>query len=316
MLPDVELRRLGRSGLQVPAIGLGGNTFGGTVDGDDAVTVIRAALDQGITFIDTADVYAFGRSEELVGQAIRGRRQDVVLATKVGMAMDESPLHSGLSRRWIISSIEASLQRLGTDHVDLYQAHVPDPNTPLDEALRAFDDLVTQGKTRYVGWSNYRAWQMAQADALSRQHGWTAGVSAQNRWNILSGPDDPTLVEACGALGIGIIPYTPLASGVLTGKYAGGQRPATGTRLGDVPVVQRRYREPHFAAVERLRHWAEERGRTTTEVAIAALLSYPEVSTVIIGARSVEQVVANARLTEWHISPEERDEALALLHQP
>jgi len=304
---------LGRSGLQVPTIGLGGNTFGGTVDGDDAVAVIRAALDQGLTFIDTADVYAHGRSEELVGQAIRGRRHDVVLATKVGMAMDESPHHAGLSRRWIVSSIEHSLRRLGTDHVDLYQAHVPDPNTPMEEVLRAFDDLVSQGKVRYIGCSNFRAWQMARADALSERHGRARFVGAQNRWNILNGPDDPSLVEACGALGIGIIPYTPLASGVLTGKYTPGSRPGSGTRLGDNPTVQRRYTETHFAAVERLQEWAEERGHTPAEVAISALLTYPEVSTVIIGARTVEQVKLNARLGDWRITPEERDEALRLL---
>jgi aryl-alcohol dehydrogenase-like predicted oxidoreductase len=309
----VELRRLGKSGLKVTAIGLGGNTFGGTVDGDEAVAVIRAAIDRGITFIDTADTYAVGRSEELVGQAIRGRRQDVVLATKVGMAMDETPVHRGLSRRWIVDSLEGSLRRLGTDYVDLYQAHVPDPDTPLEETLRAFDDLVGQGKVRYIGCSNYRAWQMAQAHALAERHGWTPFVSAQNRWNILTGPDDPSLLEACRALGLGIIPYRPLASGVLTGKYSAGRAPSAGTRLGDMPSLQRGYTQAHFAAVERLKGWAEQRGHTTAELAVAALLTYPEVSTVIIGARTVEQVAQNARAVEWSLTVEERDEAMALL---
>jgi aryl-alcohol dehydrogenase-like predicted oxidoreductase len=309
----VELRRLGKSGLKVSALGLGGNTFGGTVDGDEAVTVIRAALDHGITFIDTADVYAYGRSEELVGQAIRGRRQDVVLATKVGLAMDETPAHRGLSRRWITHSIEQSLRRLGTDYVDVYQAHEPDPDTPIDETLRAFDDLVSQGKARYVGCSNFRAWQMARAAAVAERYGWAPFVSAQNRWNILTGPDDPTLVEACPALGLGVIPYRPLASGVLTGKYPAGQAPGSGTRLGDVPHLRRGYTDAHFAGVDRLKAWAEERGHTTAEAAIAALLSYPQVSTVIVGARNIDQVRQNARALEWRMTAEERDQAVAVL---
>jgi aryl-alcohol dehydrogenase-like predicted oxidoreductase len=309
----VELRRLGNSGLKVTALGLGGNTFGGTVDGGEAMAVIRAALDHGITFIDTADVYAYGRSEELVGQAIRGRRQDVVLATKVGLPTDETPIHRGLSRRWIVHSIERSLRRLGTDYIDLYQAHEPDPDTPIEETLRAFDDLISQGKVRYVGCSNFRAWQMAQAAGVADRHGWAPFVSAQNRWNILAGPDDPSLIDACPALGLGVIPYRPLASGVLTGKYPAGQAPGSGTRLGDVPHLRRGYTEAHFAAVDRLKAWAAERGHTTAEVAIAALLSYPQVSTVIVGARSVDQVRQNARALEWRMTSEERDAAIAVL---
>ena len=310
----MDLRRLGNSGLKVTALGLGGNTFGRTVDGAEAIGVIQAAMDHGMTFIDTADVYSFGRSEELVGQAIRGRRQDVVLATKLGMAMDETPFHRGLSRGWMMRSVEDSLRRLGTDYVDLYQAHTPDEDTPLEETLRAFDDLVSQGKVRYIGSSNYPAWQMAQAAALSDRAGWVSFVSAQNRWNILSGPDDPSLVEACGALGLGIIPYSPLASGVLTGKYQAGSRPPSGTRLGDLPNLQRRYGDAAFGAVEHLKAWAQQRGRTTAEVSIAALLSYPEVSTVIVGARTPEQVAENARLADWKMSIDERDEAIAMLN--
>jgi aryl-alcohol dehydrogenase-like predicted oxidoreductase len=312
----VQLRRLGNSGLKVTALGLGGNTFGQTVDGDVAVAIIRAALDHGITFIDTADVYAFGRSEELVGQAIRGRRHDVVLATKVGLPMDETPLHRGASRRWILDSLERSLRRLRTDYVDLYQAHEPDPDTPIDETLRTFDDLLSQGKVRYVGCSNYRAWQVAQANALAERHGWARFVSAQNRWNILTGLDDPSLLEACTALGLGIIPYRPLASGVLTGKYSVGGAPEAGTRLGDVPHLRRGYTEAHFAAVDRLKAWAQQRGRTIAEVAIAALLTYPQVSTVIVGARTVEQMRENLRAVDWTMTPEERDEAITILAGP
>ena len=312
IVADMQLRRLGNSGLKISAIGLGGNTFGRTVDGDEAIAVIRRALDLGVTFVDTADVYSFGRSEELVGQALAGRRSEAVLATKCGMAMDEGPHRRGLSRRWIMQALEDSLGRLGTDYVDLYQAHVPDADTPLEETLRAMDDLVRQGKVRYIGCSNYAAWQLAQVLGIDDRLGLVPWVSAQNSWNILDGLDDPSLLPACGALGVGIIPYTPLASGILTGKYRRGEEPPPGTRAGDLPAVGKRLTDSRLAAVERLRPWAEARGHTTAELAIAWLLSYPEVSSVIVGARSAAQVEANVRAGDWSLSPSERDEALAL----
>ena len=308
----MELRKLGNSGLKVSAIGLGGNTFGGTVDGAAAIAVIHRALDLGMTFIDTADVYSLGRSEELVGQAIADRRSEVILATKCGLPMGNGPATRGLSRRWIMRAVEDSLRRLGTDYIDLYQAHVPDPDTPLDETLRAMDDLVRQGKVRYIGSSNYAAWQLAQALGISERRSLTPWVSAQNRWNLLDGPDDPSLLPAGRALGVGIIPYTPLASGILTGKYRRGEEPPVGTRVGDLPHVRQRLTEAKLAAVARLQAWAEERGHTPAELAVAWLLSYPEVSTVIVGARSVAQVEANARAAEWSLSGAERDEAQAV----
>jgi aryl-alcohol dehydrogenase-like predicted oxidoreductase len=308
----MELRTLGRSGLKVSAIGLGGNTFGRTVDGEEAIAVIRRALGLGITFVDTADVYAFGRSEELVGQALAGRRSEVVLATKCGMAMGDGPYTRGLSRRWIVRALEDSLRRLGTDYVDLYQAHVPDPDSPLEETLRAMDDVVCQGKVRYIGCSNYAAWQVAQALGLGERLGLVPWVSAQNSWNILDGLEDASLLPACGALGVGIIPYTPLASGILTGKYRHGEQPPPGTRAGDLPAVRERLTDARLAAVERLRPWAEARGHTTAELAIAWLLSYPDVASVLVGARSADQVEANVRAGDWSLSPAERDEALAL----
>nr|MBA2447866.1 aldo/keto reductase [Chloroflexota bacterium] len=253
----VELRRLGSSGLKVSAIGLGGNTFGGTVDGDEAVAVIRRALDLGITFVDTADVYNVGRSEELVGKAIAGRRGEVIVATKVGMAMSDSPYARGLSRRWIMRSIEDSLRRLGTDYVDLYQAHVPDDDTPLEETLRAMDDLVRQGKVCYVGCSNYLAWQLARALGIGERRGLASWVSVQPRWNLLDGLQDPHLLPACRAFGVGIIPYTPLASGILTGKYRRGVEPPAGTRMGDMARIRDRLNDAKLAAVDRLRPWAE-----------------------------------------------------------
>lgn len=309
----MELRNLGRSGLQVSAIGLGGNTFGSTVDGEAAVRVVQHAIDRGITFLDTADVYAHGRSEELIGQAIAGRRDQVIVATKCGMAMSDNPNERGLSRRWIMQSVENSLRRLGTDHVDLYQAHAPDPATPLDETLRAMDDLVRQGKVRYIGCSNYTAWQLAQALGTSDRLNLNRWISAQNRWNLLDGISDDQLLPTCRELGVGIIPYTPLASGILTGKYRKNQEPPAGSRLADLPGIRQRLTDAKLAAVDRLRPWAESHGHTTAETAIAWLLAHPEVSTVIVGARSTEQVDANIKAAEFAISPNERDELTNLV---
>ena len=309
----MELRRLGRSGLQASAIGLGGNTFGRTVDGDEAVAVIRRALELGVTFIDTADIYSLGRSEELVGQAIAGRRSEVVLATKCGGPMGEGPYRRGLSRRWIMQALEDSLRRLGTDDVDLYQAHMPDNETPLEESLRAMDDVVRQGKARYVGCSNDAAWELAQALGISERLGLAPWVSAQNRWNILEGLDDPSLLPACHRLKVGIIPYTPLASGILSGKYRRGEAPPPGTRAADLPQVRQRLTDDRLAAVERLEPWAAARGHTTAELGIAWLLAHAEVSTVIVGARSVAQVEENVRAAAWSLSPAEREEAASLL---
>lgn len=312
----MELRGLGQSGLKVSAIGLGGNTFGTTVDGDEAVRVIQTALDRGVTFIDTADIYSGGRSEALIGRAVAGRREQVVIASKLAQPMGPGPYQGGLSRRWIMQAIEDSLRRLGTDYVDLYQAHAPDADTPLEETVRALDDLVTQGKVRYVGGSNYPAWQMADAVHLARRHGWRPWVSMQPRWNILEGLDDPHLLPACRHFGVGIIPYTPLASGLLTGKYRPGHEPPKGTRAGDLPRIRQRLTEERLAAVERLRPWAEARGHTTAELGIAWLLAHPEVSTVIVGARTPEQVEANLRAAEWQLTPDERDEAAHIASSP
>ncbi len=308
----MELRRLGCSGLKVSAIGLGGNTFGTTVHGDDAIAVIRRALDLGVTFIDTADVYSRGHSEELVGQAVAGRRHDVVIGTKLRHPMSESPYDGGLSRRWIMRAAEDSLRRLGTDYIDLYQAHAPDDETPLEETLRAMDDLVRQGKVRYTGCSNYAAWQLVQARGLSERAGLAPWVSAQNRWNVVEGLDDPHLLPACRQLGVGIIPYTPLASGILTGKYRPGEEPPAGTRAGDLARIRKRLTDTTLAAVDRLDPWAEARGHTVAELAIAWLLAHPEVSTVIVGARTPDQVEQNLRAAGWALTPAERDEVAAL----
>lgn len=308
----MEQRRLGRSGLTVSAIGLGGNTFGATVDGDEAVRTIQAAIDQGVTFIDSADVYSMGRSEELVGQAIAGRRESVVVATKCGIQLDSGPHAGGLSRRWVMQAAEDSLRRLNTDYIDLFYAHRPDPETPIDETLRAMEDLVRDGKVRYIGCSNFRAWEVAHGIGVSRAIGSQGWVAAQQRWNLLDGLDSPELEQAAEALGVGIVPYTPLASGILTGKYRKGAEPEAGTRAADLPRVRERITDAKLDAVERIRPWAEERGHTVAEAAIAWLLAHPVVSSVIAGARTPEQSTANIKAAEWVMTPEERDELTAL----
>jgi aryl-alcohol dehydrogenase-like predicted oxidoreductase len=310
----VEQRRLGTSGLQVSAIGLGGNTFGATVDGDDAVKTIQHAIDQGITFIDTADVYSMGRSEELVGQAVKGRREQVVIATKTGIQLNSGPHAGGLSRRWIMQAAEDSLRRLGTDYIDLFYAHRPDPSVSIEESLRAMDDLVHQGKVRYIGCSNYAAWEVAYGLGQSQRLGLDRWVAAQNRWNIIDGLSDPELINAGEALGVGIIPYTPLASGILTGKYKQREEPKAGTRFADLPGIRERLTDEKLAKVEKVRAWAEERGHTAPEAAVAWLLAHPVVSSVIVGARTAEQVKENVKIADWTISTEERDELSALVN--
>jgi aryl-alcohol dehydrogenase-like predicted oxidoreductase len=309
----VELRRLGRSGLQVSAIGLGCSTLGEVAFGIDAVALVHRALDLGITFLDTAITYSGGYSEEILGEALVGRRHGVVLATKLGLQPPGgNPLRRGLSRRWIMQAIEVSLERLRTDYVDLYQAHRPDPDTPLEETLRAMDDLVAQGKVRYVGGSNYPAWEMAHAAHLSSQHGLAPWVSAQNRWNLLDGLDDPHLLPASRALGFGLVPYMPLAAGILTGKYAAPTDTRPGTRLGDLERFRYELTDARIAGVKRLQPWAEARGHTTADLGLAWLLAYPEVATVIASARTPAQIEQNVRAAEWRLTPEERDEARAL----
>lgn len=308
----MQLRNLGRSGLKVSAIGLGANTFGGTADRDATVEIVHRALDLGVTFIDTADVYSRGRSEEFLSEALAGRRQQAILATKCGMAMSDGPFEQGLSRRWITQAIEDSLRRLKTDYIDLFQVHRPDDETPIEETVRALDDAVRQGKVRYVGCSNYAAWQLAEAVGAGKNHGLDPWISAQNRWNVIDGLDDPHLLPACRRFGVGIIPYTPLASGILTGKYQRGAEPPAGTRAGDMAMVRQRLTDAKLEAVERLRPWAESRGHSTTELAIAYLLAHAEVSTVIVGARNAAQLADNVKAAEWALTAAERDEVAAL----
>ncbi len=310
----MKYRRLGRSGLEVSVVGIGCNNFGRTVDAEGTARVVHAALDCGITFFDTADSYGQGLSEEYLGRALRGRRHEAVIATKVGWELGPGPNQRGASRARVLSGIEASLRKLATDYVDLYQIHRWDPNTPLEETLEALADVVRQGKARYVGCSNFAAWQLTWSLWLADRRGWPSFVTVQPEYSLLNRAVERELLPACQAFGIGVIPYFPLAGGLLTGKYREHEPPPPGTRFALLPHMRERFATPrNFEAVRRLEGWARERGRALSELAIAWLLARPMVCTVIVGATSPEQVQANARATEWELTLQEVEEVASLV---
>ena len=310
----MEYRRLGNSGLKVSEIGLGGNNFGWWADEQTSIPVIHHAIDLGINFIDTADVYDRGHSEEYIGQAIKGKRANLVIATKFANPMGEDPNERGGSRRYVMQAVDASLKRLQTDYIDLYQMHIPDRSTPIGETLRALEDLIRAGKVRYIGCSNFAAWQMCEAIWVSRTNNLHTFVSAQPMYNLLARQIERELVPCCQAYGIGIIPYSPLASGFLTGKYRQGEPPPEGARLsGSDPRFQRVFNEANWSKLAKLEAFATERDHTVGELAIAWLLAKPVVSTVIAGARKVEQVTANVAAGDWKLTPEEVTEVDALV---
>ncbi|HEX2032721.1 MAG TPA: aldo/keto reductase [Chloroflexota bacterium] len=298
----MEYRRLGKSGLKVSAIGLGGNTFGNGADEAQTGRIVNRALDLGINFIDTADVYSRGISEEYVGKAVAGRRQEALIATKVQGRMGDLPNDEGLSRKHIMEGIEASLRRLDTDYVDLYQVHRFDSSTPIEETLSALDDLVRQGKVRYIGCSNFAAWQICESLWVAERKNVTPFVSVQPRYNIFDRAIERELVPFCRQYGIGIIPYSPLAGGVLTGKYHPGEEPPADTRAGRNARMRQQLNEATLGRVDRLVAWAKGRAHSGGELALAWLLAHPEVSTVIAGATRPEQVEENARASEWRLT--------------
>jgi aryl-alcohol dehydrogenase-like predicted oxidoreductase len=310
----MEYRRLGNSGLQVSLAGLGCNNFGMRIDAEQTRAVVHRALDEGITLFDTADIYGNrGQSEEMLGKALGNRRHEVVLASKFGMAMGDGPYKIGGSRWYITRACEGSLKRLGTDYLDLYQIHQPDPLTPEEETLSTLDTLVRAGKVRYLGHSNYAGWQAADAAWIAKSHGWTPYVSAQNQYNLLDRSIEKELMPACREFGVGILPFFPLASGFLTGKYRRGEKPAEGTRF----AAMRRLADPmlteaNFALLERLDEFAGKRGHTLLELAIGWLATQPEISSVISGATSPEQVKQNAKAINWKLTAEEMDEVSKL----
>jgi aryl-alcohol dehydrogenase-like predicted oxidoreductase len=309
----VEYRQLGTSGVRVSAIGLGTNRFGGVVDQRGVSEIIAAAIELGINFIDTADVYQQGRSEETLGVALKGRWQDVVLATKVYNSTGEGPNDRGASRYHIASAIEASLRRLQSDHIDLYQIHRWDPNTPIEETLRALDDLVRAGKVRYVGASNFAAWQLARANLLAEIRGWAPFITIQPHYHMLERAIEQELVPYCNAYGVGILPYFPLAGGFLTGKYKRGQPAPAGSRGESSEYVQGYMTDANYTRVERMSEWAAARDHSMAELAHAWLLVQPRVSSVISGATGVDQVRSNAKAGDWRLTADELAEVNAIL---
>lgn len=309
----MNYRQLGTAGVRVSIIGLGTNQFGGKVDQQMVNNVIHQALDLGINLIDTADVYQGGRSEETLGVALKGRWDKVVLATKVYMKVGDGPNDWGASRYHVLNSLEASLRRLQSDHVDLYYVHRWDETTPIEETLRALDDLIRQGKVRYVGASAFASWQLARANLLAEVRGWTPFAVLQSHYHLLEREVEREVLPYCRAHGVGFIPYFPLAGGFLTGKYRKGQPPPAGSRGESSPYVQRYMTDANYDRLEKLTAWAEARGRSLGDLAHAWLLAQPAVCSVISGATSVEQLQANVRAADWEWTGEEVAEVNVLL---
>jgi aryl-alcohol dehydrogenase-like predicted oxidoreductase len=308
-MSEMSYRRVGPSGLVVSVVGLGCNNFGRRLDANGTRTVVDAAFDAGITLFDTADIYGtpHGASEEQLGAALKGRRDEIVLATKFGMdmeGMNGADRGARGSRGYIIRAVEASLRRLDTDYIDLYQVHAPDPATPIDETLSALDDLVRSGKVRYLGNSNFAGWQIADADWTARAAGRTPFISAQNQYSLLHRDVETEILPACEHFGLGFLPFFPLDSGLLSGKYRRGEKPAEGTRL----ALQRYHRwldGADWDKIEALSAYGAERGHSLLDVAIAGLASRPAVTSVIAGATTADQVHANVAAGGWELTAQD-----------
>lgn len=305
----MQHRTLGRSGLQVSLVGLGCNNFGGRIDLAASRKVVHKALDSGITLLDTADVYGErGGSETCLGKILGERRKGVVLASKFGMTMDADRGLEGASRRYIMAAVEASLKRLKTDWIDLYYLHRPDPLTPIEETLRALDDLVRQGKLRYIACSNLAAWQLVEAQWTAKQLGSNAFIASQDEYSLVVRGIEREMLPAIQAYGLGLIPYFPLASGLLTGKYRRGE-PASGGRLAQrKDLADRYFTDKNWTVIERLENFCEARGHSLLELAFAWLVARPAVASVIAGATRPEQVEQNVHAVEWSLTPEDVQE--------
>lgn len=315
----MDFRKIGS--LEVSVAGLGCNNFARKLDQAASTDVVRAALESGVTFFDTADRYGYGdrpfsgagRSEEFLGQALGSRRGDVAIATKFGLPMSDDPAEAGAGRDWVHRACERSLRRLGTDYIDLYMIHFPDPATPVEETLGALSELVQAGKVREIGCSNYTADLLREAEAISRDKGYARFVTVQNEYSLLRREAEEEVLPLVEEYGISFLPYFPLASGLLTGRYSKNQPPPPGSRLAMWTP------RDHFAltdeTLDRVELWSDfaaARGRTVLELAVAWLLSNPQVSSVIAGATSPDQVRSNAAATQWTLTPTEREEVAAL----
>lgn len=303
----MEIRNLGRSGLRVSAVGLGCNNFGMRCDLEASRKVIDKAIDLGITLFDTADVYGNqGGSEDIMGQILGARRKDIVLATKFAMPMDKAEVLKGASRRYIMSAVEASLKRLRTDWIDLYQQHRPDPLTPIEETLRALEDLVAQGKVRYIGCSNLVSWQVVEAQWTAKTCNLESFVSCQDEYSLVVRDIEKELLPAMQAYNLGLLPYFPLASGLLTGKYKRNAPMPQGARLTNTQRLADRYMtDANWPIVEKLADFAAGRGKTMLELAFSWLACRPQVSSVIAGATKPEQLEENVKAASWKISAED-----------
>jgi aryl-alcohol dehydrogenase-like predicted oxidoreductase len=305
----MKTRRLGKSSIEVSIVGLGCNNFG-VLDIESSRKVVDRAIERGITLFDTADVYGNrGGSEEQLGQILGPRRKAIVLATKFGMAMDDDESKARGSRPYIMEAVEASLKRLRTDWIDLYQLHRPDPKTPMEETLRALDDLVKQGKVRAIGCSNLPAAGIDEAAAVSSRSGVAAFATAQDEYSLLVRGAEKELIPAIGRNGMSLLPYFPLASGLLTGKYERGREPPANTRFGRMARFADRYmNDGNWTIVEALKNFCEARGRTLVELAFSWLLSHDCLASVIAGATRPEQIEANVKAADWVLTPAERAE--------
>ncbi len=310
----MEYRRLGSSGVRVSVIGLGTNRFGTEAVTQETVNnIVSACLDLGINFIDTANTYSTGKSEEKLGIALKGRWDRFVVATKFSFKVGEGPNDKGGSRYHMMNAVDASLRRLQSDHVDIYYLHGWDESTPIEETLRGLDDLVRAGKVRYVGASQFAAWQLAHANLLAELRGWTPFVAIQAHLHMLERGVEHEMIPYCRTHHVGLVPYFPLAGGFLTGKYKRGQPAPPGSRGESSVYVQNYMTDANYARVERLTAWAEARGRGMNELAHAWLLAQPQVCSVISGATKLEQVLSNAQAADWSLNADEVKEVNTLL---
>lgn len=305
----MRYRTLGRTGMKVSEICLGTMTFGDQVDEPESINIVRTAMDKGVNFIDTADMYVRGRSEEIVGKALKGKRGDVVLATKVGMPMGPNPTDEGLSRKHVMDGVEQSLRRLDTDYIDLYYVHRPDYSTPVEVTLRALDDLVHQGKVRYAACSNFRAFQLTKALWASDVHNLVRFDAIQPPYNLLTRDIEYELLPLCTEEGLGVCVYNPLAGGLLTGKHDPSKPPAEGTRFSNQAMgsmyYERYWNESNFAAVAQVKAIATEHGQDMAQLALAWVLTNPAITSIIMGATSLRHIEHNIAATELCLSEAE-----------
>ncbi|MEW6086399.1 MAG: aldo/keto reductase [Chloroflexota bacterium] len=311
----MEYRNLGMTGVKVSAIGIGCNQFGGKVDAAGTKAVVQRALEVGINFFDTANVYGNpnGTSEEFLGAALERQRDNVVIATKVRFKMGDGPNDLGASRYHILNAVEASLRRLRTDRIDLYQIHAWDESVPVAEMMRTLDDLVRAGKVRYIGTSQFSAWQLAHCNTFAEMMGWEQFVTTQTHYNMLERDAERELLPYCAWSNVGILPYFPLAGGLLTGKYTRGEPPPEGSRGTFSPYVKNRLTDANFDELDALRAFADSRGHTLHDLAFSWLLSRKQIPSVIAGATNPAQVTMNAKTIGWKLSEEELAEVKELL---